>query len=400
MRLLPRPLAFCAAAIALLGRVSAQQPAPMADPTKKNPPAEIVPAKPDLRPPGGAAKQVEPPSPANLSPGSRPADAPQPDDLSAIIGAMPEAELQQVLDALKQRYVDPAALNDLELKRAAVQGILARLSPGATLLAGPAPALEPSPLRTETLENRAGYVRLGNVSREMLAELDTALDGFSGQGLGHCILDLRATPHGTDFELAAEVCRRFAPKGKVLFTVRKQGVASEQVYTSKADPRFHGLPLILISSETAGTPEIIAAALRAQARAVVIGQRSKGQAAEFASVPLGGGRVLRLAVAEARFAGGESLLADGLTPDIPVEIAPDATAAVLKQELEKGVAWSLVEPDRPRFNEAALVAGTNPELDAMQAAQRLKGDKPKPILRDQTLLRALDLITSLSVLKQ
>ena len=58
----------------------------------------------------------------------------------------------------------------------------------------------------------------------------------------------------------------------------------------------------------------------------------------------------------------------------------------------------LVEPERPRFNEAALVAGTNPEIDAMQAAQRLKGDKPKPVLRDQTLLRVMDLITSLGVL--
>jgi carboxyl-terminal processing protease len=182
--------------------------------------------------------------------------------------------------------------------------------------------------------------------------------------------------------------------------VRKQGAANEQVYTSKADQKFRGLPFILVSADTAGTPEIIAAALRAQARALVIGQRSKGQAAEFADVPLASGRVLRLAVAEARFAAGESLLADGVTPDIPVEMTTEATTGVLKQELEKGVASSLIEPERPRFNEAALVAGTNPELDAMQAAQRLKGDKPRPVLRDQTLLRALDLITSLSVLKR
>lgn len=399
MMMRSRGVLVLAAASVLLARAGVAQAPPTTDPTKKNPPAEIVPPKPDMRPPGGV-KPVEPPSPASLSPGSKPAGAQRGDELGAIISALPEAELQQVLDALKQRYVDPAALNELELKRATVQGILARLAPGATLLAAPPAAREPSPFRTEVLEKRAGYVRLGSVSREMLAQLDTALDGFSANGLSATIVDLRATPAGTDFELAAEVCRRFSPKGKVLFTVRKTGAANEQIYTSKTDPKFRGLTLVLIAADTAGTAEIVAAALRAQANAVVIGQRSKGQAAEFGEVPLASGRVLRLAVAEARFAGGESLLADGVMPDIPVEMSAEATAAVLKQELEKGVAPSLTEPERPRFNEAALVAGTNPEIDAMQAAQRLKGDKPKPVLRDQTLLRALDLVTSLGALKR
>ena len=49
-------------------------------------------------------------------------------------------------------------------------------------------------------------------------------------------------------------------------------------------------------------------------------------------------------------------------------------------------------------DEAALVAGTNPELDALAAAQRAKGEKPKTTpLRDAVLQRALDFVTALSV---
>jgi hypothetical protein len=70
---------------------------------------------------------------------------------------------------------------------------------------------------------------------------------------------------------------------------------------------------------------------------------------------------------------------------------------VLKAALESGVAPLAVETERPRMNEAALVAGTNPELDAMQAAARARGEKPKPPLRDAVLQRALDAITTIAL---
>jgi hypothetical protein len=159
------------------------------------------------------------------------------------------------------------------------------------------------------------------------------------------------------------------------------------------------LPIVLVDSDTAGGAELIAGALRSVAKGMIIGQRSKGEAAEFAEAPLSGGRILRFAVAEARVAGHESILGGGVTPDLPVEMPADTLAAVLKQELESGTAPLLVEPERPRLNEAALVAGTNPELDALQASQRLRGDRARPVLRDQMLLRAMDLITTLAVLR-
>jgi C-terminal processing protease CtpA/Prc len=133
---------------------------------------------------------------------------------------------------------------------------------------------------------------------------------------------------------------------------------------------------------------------------VVIGQKTKGAAAEFAEFPLGSGRVLRLAVAEVLLPGDISVVPEGLKPDVPVEIAPDLEAAVLAQELEKGVAPFVFETERTRLNEAALVAGTNPELDAAQAAQANRGQRPKSPMRDPILQRAIDLITSVSIFQQ
>ncbi len=397
-----RFLPFLAAAALISSHLLAQQPAPppTADPTKKNVPAEIVPAKPETRPPAGGLRDATPPaqplSPGTQPPPPRPQDAP----LNTVIGALPEADLEKILSELRRRYVSPEALAELELKRSTVLGVLERLAPGATVTTAPPAPPEALPFRAEILEQRAGYLRAGSLTKENLAELDKALADFAGKNLAACILDLRATPPGTDFEMAAETCRRFVPKGQVLFTVHRQGPAQEQIHTSKTDPRHRGLLIVLTDADTAGTAEVVAGALRSLAKAILIGQRTKGEAAEFTETPLSGGHLLRFAVAEARLPGGESILTGGVTPDLPVEMPPDAIAAVLKQELEKGVAPLLTEPERPRMNEAALVAGTNPEIDALQAAQRLRGDRPKPLLRDQMILRALDLITTLSALKK
>jgi hypothetical protein len=50
------------------------------------------------------------------------------------------------------------------------------------------------------------------------------------------------------------------------------------------------------------------------------------------------------------------------------------------------------------MNEAALLAGTNPEVEAAEAAQQRRGRSPeKSPAHDPVLQRALDLVTSLEI---
>jgi len=58
----------------------------------------------------------------------------------------------------------------------------------------------------------------------------------------------------------------------------------------------------------------------------------------------------------------------------------------------------IYDAGRPHMNEAALLAGTNPELEAAEAAQQRRGHAPeKPLPHDPVLQRALDVVTSLEV---
>ena len=317
--------------------------------------------------------------------------------LRDAVDALSDADLKEFLNVLREHYIAASKIDDTELARARVQGLLERLAPGATLLPTAPQSTDESPFRFEVLDSRVGYVRLGSLSASHLGELDAALQTLESKSLPAAIIDLRATAPGSDFELAAKICERFCPKGRVLFTVKRAASGQEMILTSKQDPRFRGVLVVLVDTDTSGAAEVIAAVLRTQAKALVIGQRTRGEAVEFSEIPLPSGKRLRVAVAEVALPDNVRVFPGGVQPDVAVEVSPETTTAVLKAALESGVAPLAVETERPRMNEAALVAGTNPELDAMQAAARARGEKPKLPLRDAVLQRAMDAITTIAL---
>jgi len=314
------------------------------------------------------------------------------------VDALSDAELDDVIRLLKDNYIKPDALSEAEQRRAAVQGLLDRLAPGAAIVeSSPNSESAVSPFRAEILDNRIGYVRLGAINPENVGELDASLQKFTSSKLSALVLDLRATPTGNDFEQTAEICRRFCPKGKVLFSVKKPNIKQEQILTSKDDPKFHGILVALVDRATAGNAEVIAAVLRTHVNALVIGQQTRGEAAEFSEFPLSNGRVLRVAVAEVSLPDSVPVFPGGVKPDLAIDVPDETTEKVLKQELEKGVSESVFESERPRLNEAALVAGTNPELDAAQLAQKNRAERAAAPVRDVALQRAVDFITTISI---
>ena len=324
-------------------------------------------------------------------------DAPPP-SLRETVDSLSAEDLKETLRVLRENYVKPEALSEAELSRATIQGLIERLSPGASFRPGvPAGTDEASPFKTEIIDGTAGYLRVGSLNAANLAALDTALEDGAAKKIGAVILDLRATPAGSEFAQAAEVCKRFCPKGKVLFTVKKPTIREEQILTSKEDPKFTRLLAVLVDGNTAGAAEIIAAVLRTHARAMIIGQRTRGEAVEFSDLPLPGGKLLRVAVAEAALPDGTVVFPGGVIPDLLVDVPQEATEFVLKRGLEGGVAPLIEEMERAKMNEAALVARRNPELDALQAAQARKGERQDAPLRDVVLQRAVDFITTITL---
>lgn len=405
MKSFAKPLlpVFCAAlALPLQFPLHAQTAAPTL-PGGGKPPPEITPRPsvaptpvPSLAAPPRPAPTISPTPRATPSPADSAAAEPR-----ASVDALPPADVQEALRLLKENFVRPGAFTEPEMARATLQGLIERIAPGASLVAPASQKAEPSPFYSEIAGQRAGYLRLGDLSKENVAELDAALGNLREKSIKSAILDLRATPASSDFELAADVAKRFCAKGKPLFVLKKSNAEGEpgRLFTSNADPAFRGLLVVLVDDSDAGAAEVIAAVLRAQAGALIVGEKTVGRAFEFAELPLPSGATLRVAVAEVTLPDGAPLAQGGVKPDIEVKMPDAMKSELFRVAREKGIAATLAEPDRIRMNEAALVAGRNPEIDAIQAAQQRgkSGEKPKPPLLDTQLERAMDLITSISV---
>ena len=314
-----------------------------------------------------------------------------------IINSLGQADLQAALSQLKTNFTNQDAITDTELSRATLTGLLVRMPGGLMLLPNreSGPAEPAAPFYSEVFEGHIGYVRLGDLNSTNLKELDKKLQDFAQKKVDAVVVDLRASGNG-DFANAAEVAKRFCPKGKTFFSVRKASSHQDRQFVSDRDPGFQGLVVVLADADTSGGAEALAAALRLCDKALIIGQSTAGRAVEYVDQALPSGKILRVASAEAVLSDGQPLFPGGVKPDLAVEMSPVDKRQIFRLSAEKGMGPFVYESERPHLNEAALIAGTNPELDIPDAQRRLRS-RPGQSPRDSMLQRALDVVTSLEI---
>ncbi|MDQ2825251.1 MAG: S41 family peptidase [Verrucomicrobiota bacterium] len=312
-----------------------------------------------------------------------------------LINSLNSADLQAAIALLKSNFTDPDAINETQLNRATLEGLMVRLGPGLMLLPdkGSAPSELPSPFYGELLEGHIGYLRFGTFTTANLQAMEKKLAEFAAKKIDALIVDLRASS-ASDFNISAEFAKRFCPKSKMLFSLRKQG-KQDRAFNSDRDPSYQGLIVVLADGDTGGGVEAFAGALRFYDKALIIGQSTAGRAVEYSDLPLPSGKILRVAVSEAVSPDGHSLYPAGVKPDLPVEMSPVDKRQIFHASAEKGMGPFIYETERPHLNEAALMAGTNPELESIE--QRRGRSQANLAPRDSVLQRALDLVTSLEI---
>ena len=351
---------------------------------------------------------VQAQSPAKASGGSpiptpsTPAPAGSASTSNGLVDSMDPSDLKEAIQLLKNNYIKPDGLNETELNRATFEGVLARLGRGVLLLSDSAAAQNDLgvPFYSEVLEGHVGYLRFGALNRANLESLDKGLTDFAAKNVDALVIDLRATQATNDFPTAAEFAKRFCPKGKLLFSLRKSSPKQERTFSSDRDPSYEGLSIVLVDGDTSGAAEALAGVIHLYEKALLIGQPTAGRAVEYSDLKLPSGKVLRVAVGEVVLPENQPLVPSGLRPDVPVEMSGVDKREVFHLSQEKGMTAFVVENERPHLNEAALISGKNPELEAMEAAQRRGVSPEKTSVHDPVLERALDLITTITIFQQ
>jgi peptidase S41-like protein len=341
------------------------------------------------------------PSPAASFPAAAPSpigsNSPRVDvpvSTAQLVNGLSAADLQAAFGLIKSNFAQPDVITDTELNRATFQGLMARLGHGLMVVPDKAalPAPPATPFYGEILDEHIGYVRPGSLQNASLQLLDKKLVEFSSKKIDGLILDLRSSSTD-DFAMAAEFAKRFCGHGKTLFTLQKAG-KTQKSFVSDRDPAFQGLTLVLIDEETTGGAEAVASAIRSLNKVLTIGATTAGGAVEYADLTLPSGKILRVATAEIAGADGQSLYPNGVKPDLPVELATADKRQIFQMSLDRGMGPFVHDVERPHFNEAALLSGTNPELESAEQRRTRSVDR---VPRDAVVQRALDVITSLEV---
>ncbi|MEP7072193.1 MAG: S41 family peptidase [Verrucomicrobiota bacterium] len=313
---------------------------------------------------------------------------------SPVVALTPK-ETDEAIALLRANFVHPIAINVSSPGDATTfQNLLAQLHGAVDILPAKSSEETKAPLYHEIVSNHIGYLRLGALTAENLPLLDQATSDFSAGKVDALVVDLRASSQvQNDFDLAAQFAQRFVTRGKTLWTLHQSTGGQDRPSTSNGDAVLQMPIMVLIDRSTAGAAEAVAAALKMDTHTVLIGENSAGRAGEFKEFPLAGGKVLRVAVSEAIAPQGRSLLGEGLKPDVPVTLAPEEKQQIFARSAEGGMTPFVFEKARPHFNEAALIKGTNPELDNRSGRRGEEGAQRDPVLQ-----RAVDIITSIGIL--
>ncbi len=341
---------------------------------------------------------AEEPAPAPETKPAPPAKTAPPKSLRTLVDALDQAALQEAFRLLTTDYIQGADLDPLEINRAALQGMLERLDFGAMLLTEKSRAERDSPFgfHHARAHESIGYVRFGRYAEEEVGAFDAALEEFQSDAkIEHLVLDLRSPQAQAEFSIAARLLSRFRPPNELLFKIRRPGNERPTLFVSAPEAVSCRLqPILLVDRETGNVGEIIAAVLKRETGCLVIGEQTPGLAVEYRDVALGEDRILRYAVAEVVLEDDSSIFRSGIAPDLVTPTPPKAKHA-LYRAVDGGepLVELLFRKQRPRMNEAALVAGTDPEIDYYLL---LSQDKPTPWdtppPQDRALQQAVDLL--------
>jgi hypothetical protein len=320
-----------------------------------------------------------------------------PDPLASLDGA----QIQDLFQWLSRHVTDPALISQDALNRAALRSLLHDPRTGAQIVeteaATPLPVHPPLLAR---LRPTAAYAQPGPLTGENLRALATFLGSLPPE-VTTLLLDLRAPQPPAPIAAAATLASLFLPEKTPLFLLQSSATSSPAAVPLAPAPLLHSAtgPLawdrrvwLLLDERTPPPAELAAQLLVHHLQAVSFGTPTPGSLTETIDRPLGPHLRVRLPAATVCWPDGTRLTGTALVPQVRVPAAPDSREALLTLTDPAALPALLLETDRPRPNEAALMAGTPPEL----TTTRLPTPAPRP---DPVLQQAIDLLETSALLK-
>ena len=177
------------------------------------------------------------------------------------------------------------------------------------------------PLQSVTLETLSPgfvYSRITNFQSQTATDYKVALGKIRQEHpVKGLILDLRNNPGGL-LHQAVNIADIFLSEGTIVYT---KGRISEQntIFSAHKNSSDNNYPMVVLVNEgSASASEIVAGAIQAHKRGIIVGSRTFGKGSVQTIIPLPDGAGLRMTTAKYYTPDDRSIQALGITPDVEV----------------------------------------------------------------------------------
>jgi carboxyl-terminal processing protease len=240
-------------------------------------------------------------------------------------------------------------------------------------------------VKAEFLSQGLVYARISKFQSHTGSEFKTKLQQLKSQRqIDGLILDLRNNPGGL-LHQAVSVADIFIEKGKIVYT---KGRKADQntVFTAHASGEKRHYPLVILVNEgSASAAEIVAGAIQAHKRGIIVGTQTFGKGSVQTIIPLPDGAGLRMTTATYYTPDDRSIQALGITPDVEVPFV------------------SLVQAEKPKTEKKAIkeadlanhLPGAKPEKD--KKADNETSKLEERLQQDNQLRTAYNILKSLNL---
>ena len=234
------------------------------------------------------------------------------------------------------------------------------------------------------LKDDIAYIRITSFSEDVDKQTEKALEKMKKNNNGKLagiVIDVRNNPGGL-LDQAVTVSDLFLDQGEIVST-RSRYEEDTVKFNAKEGDIAKGLPIVvMINNGSASASEILAGALQDHRRAVILGEKSFGKGSVQTVIPLGKYGAMRLTTARYYTPSGTSIQAKGIEPDVLVKPA------------------KIEEIDTGTYRGEADLVNALKNNDSKESKEVKEKKRATDDLNDYQLVRALDLVKSLSLYSQ
>lgn len=164
---------------------------------------------------------------------------------------------------------------------------------------------------------KIGYIRLDEFSSHAAEQMYKAIQELENKEVKGYVLDLRGNPGGLLFS-SVDIARMWMEEGAIVRTVDRKG--GDREFSANHTAITDRPLVVLVDENSASASEILAAALKDNNRATIVGKRTYGKGTVQSVHQLSDGSGLAVTISRYYPPSGISINLNGVNPDITVEL--------------------------------------------------------------------------------